>query len=272
MAKTIVLTGSPRDQEINISLIRIKKPYTANDNIHIFDVSHANNALAIQTSACVVPYSYYVFDNKSFQFDVHTNDVTLKQLLSNINEHILGKIRKYNCVLLNDKLFLDYVKEVRKEPNCEYRIRLRNVNINNINVFDKNNSQIDITTLQTFDKVICLFQIQKLIVQKETYYFQASVVQIKKMNTPLLVLRECLIQDSEDGNDMENNTSPPMQLEQQVEKRTNHLSICLEQIRKGVSLNTTLAKTHEKSSKVHAFSPPSLSDILQARTNLKRVT
>jgi hypothetical protein len=305
MAKITVLTCCSTDQDVNLSLIRIKKPYIANDNIHIFDISHGDNALALQTSACVVPYSYYVFDNKSFQFDVHTCDITLKQLLSNINEYILGKIRKYNRALLNDKLFLDYVKEVRKEPRCEYRIRLRNVNTNNISVFDKNNGHIDITTLQTFDKVSCLFQIQKLIVQKETYYFQASIVQIKKMNTPLLVLRECLIediQDSDDGNDMENNTScehdktdiVPLDMvehKRQLGKRTNeqqaknHMSMCLEQLKKGVSLNSKIRdevpkkdvessdiSPHGQSLKVFAFRPPSLSDILQARTNLKPVT
>lgn len=292
MTKLTVLTSCSSCQDISLSSIKIKKPYTAIDNIYIFDIAYGENAFALQTSACVIPYSYHVFDNKSFQFDVHTCDSRLKQLLLNVNNYILGKVRRYNCALLNDKLFLNYVKEVRTEPNCEYRIRLRNINTNNISVFDKNNGLIDITTLQTFDKVICLFQIQKLIVQKETYFFQASVVQIKKINTPLLVLRECLIQDSEDnmdnsiscGQEKPNLDFPDVVVERKEQKTNKTMSMCLAQIKQGVSLNSKLHNevtkvkvenscnsSHKKSLEVFSFCPPSLSDILQARTKLKPV-
>lgn len=290
MAKFAVIRANQDTQDLNLSSIRIKKPYTVNDNIHIFDISRDDAALTIQTSPCVIPYSHYIFDNKSFQFDVHSYDLHLKGILGSITSYILARVRKYNANILNERLFLDYVKEVRQEPKHEYRIRLRNVNVNNISVFDNQNNIVDITTLQTFDKVVCLFQLHKLIVQKETYFFQASVVQIKKINTPLLVIRECLIQSIDESSDDSISGHTEVSVYEKMKKvgvpveaidhkirmdNKPHLSELLQQIKRVPKPETSHveAKSTPKIEKaLPAFSPPSLSDILKARTKLKPVS
>lgn len=262
------------NDNIPISQIRVKKPYMVNDSISIFDISLEHQPLVIQTAPCVIPYSYHILDNKSFQLDVTAHDIHQKLLLDSLNDHIISKISKYRDNIFQGKQHLNYVKTIRQEPELEYRIRLRNIHVNNVTVFDNQIKIIDVFNLQTFDKVICMFQIQKLIVQKETFYFQASVVQIKKLNTPLLVQRECMIDvaDTDNDNDTEiNNIIPSVKA---VPKLQHQI---LQQIRKGVSLSSqVLTKRTPVSKKIElektvCFQPPSLNEILRARTNLKPI-
>lgn len=298
MAKITVLTGSQRLNQDILSSIRIKKPYIVNDNIHVFDISHNNHALAIQTTACVIPYSHYIFDNKSFQLDIHSCDSNVRDLMCEINNHIISRIKKYNNTILTSRMFLDYVKDVRQDSRGEYRIRLRNINVNNVSVFDVHNNNADIATLQTFDRVVCLFQLQKLIVQKETYYFQASVVQIKKLNTPLLVIRDCMIHHVDDSGDdvtlydkMKKVGVPTeainhkKKMEQTEQLHHQHAQL-LAQIKRVVEISPAIENevvrqpettrqqqpSPPKETPTMIFHPPSLSDILKARTKLRPIS
>ncbi len=253
-----------------------------NENIYIFDVSYDNHALMMQTTPCVIPYSYYIFDNKSFQLDIHSYSKALKELCNKISEHVINKVKKFNAGILNNKMFIDYLKEVRQEPKSEYRIRLRNINVNNVTIFNNQNNIIEVSTLQTFDRVVCLFQLQRLVVQKDTYYFQASVVQIKKLNTPLVVARECLIiqktglMDDEWVEEPHDCKECKLSIFDKIEKVVeNKMQISqqqqlFEQIKKGISLRDTTP--HQETTKPkHVSFQPSLSDILHARNKLKPV-
>jgi hypothetical protein len=268
-SKHIILS---HNDNIPISQIRVKKPYMVNDSISIFDISLDHQPLVIQTAPCVIPYSYHILDNKSFQLDVTAHDRQQKSFLDSLNDHIISKISKYRENIFQGKQHLNYVKTTRQEPELEYRIRLRNIHVNNVSVFDNQIKIIDVFNLQTFDKVICMFQLQKLIVQKETFYFQASIVQIKKMNTPLLVQRECMIDDNENNN--ENEVKDIIPLVKAVPELQHQI---LQQIRKGVPLSSqVLLKRTPVSKKVElektvCFQPPSLNEILRARTNLKPI-
>jgi hypothetical protein len=273
------------DETVDLVAVKVKKPYTVNENIYIFDISYDNNALMMQTTPCVIPYSYYIFDNKSFQLDVHSCSHVLKEFLNKTNEHILSKIKKFDTEVLSNKMFIDYLKEVRQEPKNEYRLRLRNINVHNVNFFDHRNNSIAVSTLQTFDRVICLFQLQRLVVQKDTYYFQASVVQIKKLNTPLVVARECLIQITNnefeecelsvyDGVPIQAIEHKKQEQQQTTKNQNKPQNIDLfEQIKKGIQLRDSkhsLSST-EIDHRKHVSFQPSLSDILSARNKLKRV-
>ena len=271
----------------NLQSIKVKKPYKVNDIIYIFDISFQNQPLLLQSSPCIVPYSYYVFDNKSLQLDIQSCDVPFKNTLTTINKHIINKVSKFDNTILQHKCFLDYVKEVKHDQSNntnDFKLRLRNVNVNNVSVFDIKNNLVNLTTIQTFDRIMCLFQIQKLIVQKDTYYFQVSVVQIKKLNIPLLTIKECVIDSTQENGEedvyMECAKSTEIVTSCKPPSKPIMLNQLFDQIKQGVNLkkiedNTSTIKAKQQSDKSKTsncqFQPPSLSDILQARTNLKPV-
>lgn len=258
------------DEIIPISQIRVKKPYNINDNIFVFDISLDNQPLIIQTTHCIIPYSYYILDNKSFQLDVIARNKHQKDSLGSLNDYILTKVNKYRVDILQGKQYLNYIKEIRLEPELEYRIRLRNVHVNNITVFDNQTNVTDISTLQTFDKIICLFQIQKLIVQKETFYFQASVIQIKKVNTPLFISRECIIDD--DDTEVKEVHVPTRIVAKQL---PNMLLQQIQNSKLAKQPSAPIRQSHiakrDALPRTVCFQPPSLNEILQAKTNLKPI-
>jgi hypothetical protein len=62
------------------------------------------------------------------------------------------------------------------------RLKLKNNNIHNVLAYDNNNEKMSVLTLQTFDKLICLFRITRLIVYKDSYQFQVSLLQVKSLS------------------------------------------------------------------------------------------
>lgn len=184
--------------DINFNLIEVKKPYTISDNIFIFDISYDKNPFLFQTPDCVIPYSYSLYDNKTFKIDVTIKDDAFSTILLDVNKYIEAKITKYNKTILENKISIDYIK---KNNTNDCRLRLKNNYVQNVLVYDKTKNQIDITNLQTFDKVVCLFQLQRLIVQKENYIFQCQVLQIKRLNTIIPQNVVYLIEDEDTSNE-----------------------------------------------------------------------
>jgi hypothetical protein len=79
----------------------------------------------------------------------------------------------------------------------EVRIRLRNTSIKNIMTFDRNSMSIPISTIQSLDRVICLYQIQRVVVQKDMYMFSTCLSQVKRLNVSLKQLDTCIIKTSD---------------------------------------------------------------------------
>lgn len=260
------------DVDINYSLIKVKKPFQVNDSIHVLDVCYDMDSLMIQTSVCVVPYSYSIFDSGAFQIDVTSNDNTLRCLIQRINDYILQKVRKYSSLMLDGRTFIDYLKLNRPDVEVEFRLRFRNPHIDNVSTFDNKNNLIPTKGLSTFDRVVCLFQLQKLVIQRDSYYFQANIVQIKKLNLPMTILpKTCLIEVIQDSNEeivlpapvsVPSTASlpppPPPPLPPPNNKPT-------QQVHKAEGKKkSTLVTMHTT-----GFKPPTLDEILRARTNLK---
>lgn len=261
------------ENDIDYGLLRVKKPYQVNETVHVLDICYAADALLLQTTTCVIPYSYNIFDSGMFQIDVVSNDTALKYVIDNINQYIIQKLKRYNPLMLANKTYIDYLKIIKLlDFNTEFRLRFRNPHVDNVTLFDNQNNIIATKGLSTFDRVVCLFQIQKLIVQKDSYYFQASVVQIKKMNQPLAIPRTCLIDTLPDIEDVIQQKTvikhvapkaPP--LPPPLPPPTRGVHNPPQYVRKVVEKRTTIEPT------IIGFKAPTLDEILKARTNLKSI-
>lgn len=184
------------DKECDLSLISVKKPYQVCYGIYVFDITYDKQPLLIQTPICTIPYSYSIFDNNSFKIDVNTNMKSFVTTIDKIHTHILNKIRCYDESMFKDKQLVDYVKEVSDD---EARIRLRNTSTQNIMAFDRSSVLMPVSTIQSFDKVICLYQLQRVVVQNELYMFGTCLCQIKRLNVGLKpsITTSCLIQTTD---------------------------------------------------------------------------
>jgi hypothetical protein len=177
--------------------IALRKPYKTASGIQVFDIVYDKKPLLIQTPTCIIPYSYNLFDNDAFKLDITTTCKKFVEMISNINKHILAKLDKYDNTILENRVCIDYLKYVNNSD--EHRIRLKNCSTSNITAFDRDCNTINIRSLQTFDQVVCLFQLQRLIIQKDTYIFSTTLLQVKKLNISLSALPICLIKDNEDN-------------------------------------------------------------------------
>lgn len=187
-------------KDCELSCIDVKKPYKVTNDIWIFELSYNKAPFVFQTPECIIPYSYYMYDNKTFRLDVSITDNEFPQMLSDVNQLIQKRVSKYDNSLIGDKLYINYIKRSESAESNDYRLRLKNNHIDNVIVFDHEKNRIPVTSLQTFDRIICLFQLQRLIVQKDSYMFQCQLLQVKRLNTIVLNTSLCLIETIDDVN------------------------------------------------------------------------
>lgn len=264
--------------DVNYGLVKVKKPFQVNESIHVFDVCYDMDSLMIQTSVCVVPYSYSIFDSGAFQIDVTSNDNSLRCLIQSINDYILQKVKKYSPSMLDGKTFIDYLKLNRPDVETEFRLRFRNPHVDNVSTFDNKNNLIPTKGLSTFDRVVCLFQLQKLVIQRDSYYFQANVVQIKKLNLPMTIIsKTCLIEVTQDTEEIMLPMVPSTVFALPPPPPPPPPSSCLgfrvSSQKPPQNVHTVVGKQKPTHVTMHVtgFKPPSLDEILRARTNLKSI-
>lgn len=185
-------------ESYNGDYIKVNKPYYVNDSTCIFNVKYNNSIFLIQTSVCIIPYSYALFDNNAFKLDVITDNEDLYNMLSSISECIVSKINRHN---LNHLLGKD-IKQLCVKINSNntfsrYKLSLRNKDANNIYVFNSQQQPISLTTLHTFDKVVCLFELKRLVIKDNTVFWQTNLIQIKKCSSIIQPsFADCLIVDT----------------------------------------------------------------------------
>ncbi len=180
--------------DCDVSLISVKKPYQVSQGIYVFDIAYNKEPLLIQTPICTVPYSYSIFDNNAFKIDIVTCVSEFFSLLEKVHQHIINKINTFNPSMLETKQFINYTKEVNDD---EIRIRLKNTSTHNILAFDRNSAAIPVSSIQSLDKVVCLYQLQRVVVQKDLYVFSTCLIQMKRLNIGLKTIETCLIKTSE---------------------------------------------------------------------------
>ena len=145
--------------DLNISDVKIKKPYDFNQKKQIFNIYHKDDdPLLIQTPDCFLPFNYNLYDNRYFQMDLVLlkNNEEFVSLLHSIFEYLLNKIEsKYEI-----KCKKEYIT---KQQNGSYKLRLINNNHDTIRLFNHKKQLIDLRNLCKEDRVCCIFQIDKVI-------------------------------------------------------------------------------------------------------------
>lgn len=310
--------------------ISVCKPYSVIENTHIFNIKYTNNVFLIQTPVCVIPYSYSLYDNNSFKLDVVTDTSKIYTMLNKCCSYITEKIGKYNEEYVKDK----HITEICCKVKDKYKLSLKNKDASNVYAFNSNEEQISLTTLHTFDRVICLFELKRLVIKNDKIFWQTNLVQIKKCSTIIQPsFSRCLITGNDtkiDDHDMFSKYSkmfqmkipleaikhkmlmdgltevdfnswslyqnkskppplpppppPPMPILSALSKPTTNISLASKKdgtpefLRDISSGNFQLKKTkiHDVKQKIlstvnREFAPPSLHDIRNALSNLKKI-
>jgi hypothetical protein len=180
---------------MNLKLLRIKKPYISPQDTYVFDISYNDStSIIFQSPIGRIPYSYSLYDNNNFKIDIELQDEDFYEVIRITNDKVLRKVQQYDNSLLHDKEFVPYCvslshqsdkvnTDVKDEISRSFmRLKLKNNNIHNVIAYDSKNQKMNAVTLQTFDKVICLFAISRLIVYKDSYQFQISLLQVKSLS------------------------------------------------------------------------------------------
>jgi Subunit CCDC53 of WASH complex len=180
----------------NTSHITVSKPYHVNDDTYVFNIKYNKSMCLIQTPTCIIPYSYSLYDDNSFKLDIQTEMEGVYKMMNAICSHILKKINNYNQEYIKDK----NIQEVCSKVQDKYKLSLRNKDANNVYTFNSKQEPISLTTLHTFDKVICLFELNRLVIKKEKVFWQTNLVQIKKCSSIIQPsFSQCLIMSNDTG-------------------------------------------------------------------------
>jgi hypothetical protein len=158
--------------------IRIKKPYIISTK-KIFNIFYKNeDLLLIQTPECYLPFNYHLYDNRYLQLElVLLNSLDeFKILLDLITSYLYNKISKYYAI--------NPIKPILQDS----RIRLSNNNYDTIRVFNNKKTLIDIRNLSKEDRVKCIFQIEKIVIDKNETSIKIKIFQIKKLDTSVDVI------------------------------------------------------------------------------------
>ena len=170
-----------RIDDCDINKIKVKKPYKASPEITVFDIRHDKDAVLIQTPVATIPYSYALYDSNAFKMDIVIDSIQFSQLIHSITKKVYGIISRYNNTILQGKQENSIVHKIGLVNSHEHKMTLRNNDVDSVMVFNSNNDIIGIKALQTFDKILCIFHVQRLIVNDASYFWQIQLIQVKKL-------------------------------------------------------------------------------------------
>lgn len=170
-----------RIDDCDINKIKVKKPYKASPEITVFDIRYNNDALLIQTPVATIPYSYALYDSNAFKMDIVIDSVKFSELIHSVSKKIYRIISRYNNTILQGKQENSIVHKIGLVNSHEYKMTLRHNDVDSVMVFNSNNDMVSIKSLQTFDKILCIFHVQRLIVNDASYFWQIQLIQVKKL-------------------------------------------------------------------------------------------
>lgn len=164
--------------DIDTACIKIKKPYNLYHR-HVFDIFYGdeNNQFLIQTPDVMMSFGYQISTNNSISMDIVFRNYNFVKTLKNTLESVDAKLqRKYSDILENKSPF---------HVVFENRARLKNSDVNTVGVFDGNNNKINIDNISRDDKILTIFQVEKVVVYDKFYTFYLKLIQLKKAVSPI---------------------------------------------------------------------------------------
>lgn len=159
----------------NIDKVQIIKPYII-ENKKIFNILYNKHQLLIQTPLCTLPYRYMLYDNKYFQIDLFFTLQEFKDIIDKIIDPIHKKIKRRYPLLIKNKNYIDPIMTI----NDTFKLRAKNLNIESIGVYNYNKNKIDIRNIERNDQIKAIIQLERIIIDIDSYYFTFKIIQIKK--------------------------------------------------------------------------------------------
>lgn len=196
-------------ENYNTKNITVSKPYNVNDDTYVFNIKYKKGICLIQTTTCIIPYSYSLYDDNSFKLDIVTEASSMYKMMSDICSLVIKKINYYNEEYIKNK----NIREICSKAQDKYKLSLRNKDTNNVYTFNSKQEPIALTTLHTFDKVICLFELKRLVIKNEKVFWQTNLLQIKKCSSTIQPsFSQCLIISTDNENTMYTKYSKMLQM------------------------------------------------------------
>lgn len=178
----------------DVTKVKVGKPYFVKDDAVVFDIKYNGGMLLIQTPVAVIPYSYSLYDNNVFKMTVVCEGTGLYSMMQAVCDSVLQKVTKYDESLLKGKDVKTLVgmKIVEREQS---QISVGAKDIGTVGFFDRMRKAIGLSSIHSFDRVICLFEVRRLVVKGECVFWQANLLQVKQCSFVFSQARECIIVD-----------------------------------------------------------------------------
>lgn len=181
----------------DITVIKVKKPYKSNSSASVFNVHSGNAPVLIQTPVCVIPYSYLLYDDNSLKVDVNFTETCFDPLLRSIEEKVQDMVKRFDATCLRDVSLSRLCEKETRDDQPAYKMSFRTRNIHRVGIFNCRNQPMDLSQVQTFDKVLCLFEVSRFVVKGSKTFWQTQLVQIKQLSPSSFITKQtpCLIID-----------------------------------------------------------------------------
>ena len=225
------------DSNIDPKCIKVRKPYTLHNKLH-FEITYAAAAaqrvpLVIQSPLCIMPFNYSLYDDKYLQLNLQITSERFVKIIHDIKTIIYHKVKK--------------IRDFTFEPSST--LRLYNQDYESVGVFDNNAKASTLKNLVKLDKIYVLFQFEKLVLcENNNATFMYKLLQIKKDDMSN-IKTQCMIGGKAPPPPPPGPPPPPPPI-----------------FKSPLLFKVSIPKKQQQSS----YKPPSLKEILDAKSKLKK--
>lgn len=231
------------DHSITPTCVRVQKPYIMGGKscfelYYSTSTSSSKVPLIIQSPICIMPYSYSLYDDKYLQVNVQLIDNRFIKMMEDLKRVIYKKITRGGFDIPTF------------ESSCT-TLRLYNKDYESVGVFDNSGKPLTLKGVVRSDKIYVLFQVEKLVISTTSSTLMFKLLQIKKADVSLT--SQCMI----GGGGSKPPPPPPPGPPPPPPS-----------IFKPIKLDKKIIPLPLKKQ----YKPPSLKEILDAKSKLKNVT
>lgn len=163
------------DDEVNIKTIKVKKPFITSSGKAVFNIHYNNQPLVIQTPTGHMSYSYNLYDNQRFQIEIGIDNAKFLKTIEEMCAYIISKIQRFDDTIINNKQIINPIKS-------NQNLRLYCNHVQECAIFDCEKNSIPITKLRSYDKIQCIFCVERVVVDSRFVITYTQLHQIKKLD------------------------------------------------------------------------------------------
>ena len=159
------------------SRIKIKKPIKFNNKIILNLYDEYQDCLLFQSPTMYLPYDYIYNDNVIKCMDLcEYNDNKFINFITILYKKIITKIETFDKKLFENK---EFFSNIIKKNEKFIMFRLKEVYFSRLNVYDTNNTPININKIVKETKIKCIFMIKNIWINDDKYGFNLQLLQIQ---------------------------------------------------------------------------------------------